>query len=373
MSDFYIGLMSGTSLDGIDAALVQFDANATSLIATNFEIFPDETKKAISASSSNPATPIETLGVLDAELGNLFAECSKNLLVNANLKPSEISAIGCHGLTLYHDPYGPIPFTLQIGDPNRIAEITGITTIADFRRRDIAAGGQGAPMVPGFHEAVFRCANETRVIVNIGGIANITVLPKQIDRPVFGFDTGPGNTFLDFWAKKHINTDFDKNGDWARTGKLHATLYKALRDDEYFSKSPPKSTGKEYFSPNWLEAKLAHITTTPSAEDTQNTLSELTAATICEAINLHVDDSDQILVCGGGAHNSHLLELIRRSAPCAVDSTNLVGFDPDWIEAMAFAWLGKMTLTGQAGNLPSVTGAKHPTILGGIYQGQNAR
>jgi anhydro-N-acetylmuramic acid kinase len=368
MQEFYIGLMSGTSLDGIDAALVDFSANQAQLVGFEYLPFPEDIQSAIQRLSKPDALiSLKEYGAMDARLGHLFADIVNTLLAKADMPASSVKAIGSHGLTVYHAPEIKFPFSLQIGDPNVIAELTGITTVADFRRRDIAAKGQGAPLVPAFHQAVFQHPNEHRCIVNIGGIANITVLPKHQSSAVIGFDTGPGNTLMDLWIKLHRNLPYDKNGAWAKTGNMDHNLVELLKQDAYFSSAPPKSTGKEYFSLPWIYQYFDAFSY--KAEDIQASLCFLTAITICDAIKEHAPTTERILICGGGIHNEYLLELIQQNIGCPVESTEQYGLHPDHVEAVAFAWLARQTLNNLPGNLKEVTGAIDSVILGGIYQG----
>ena len=385
MSELYIGLMSGTSLDGIDAALVDFENNKVRLVEFEYFPFPDDIQTTIQhLSKPDTLISLKEYGAMDTRLGRLFADTTNNLLVKANIPASSINAIGSHGLTIYHapdirlpktaevsrstgNPYARFPFSLQIGDPNIIAEQTGITTVADFRRRDIAACGQGAPLVPAFHQAVFQHPDEHRCIVNIGGIANITVLPKQQSAEVIGFDTGPGNTLMDLWIKLHRNLSYDKNGAWATTGKVNHDLVALLKQDTYFNTAPPKSTGKEYFSLPWVYQYFDAFSY--KAEDIQASLCFLTAITICDAIKRHAPATERLLICGGGMHNTYLLELIQQNIECPVESTERYGLHPDHVEAMAFAWLARQTLNNLPGNLKEVTGALNAVVLGGIYLG----
>ncbi|MGZ0078376.1 anhydro-N-acetylmuramic acid kinase [Methylomonas sp. YC3] len=368
MSELYIGLMSGTSVDGIDAGLVDFSNGKIQLVAFHYQPFPPELRQKIhKLSQANQPVLLTDYGSLDSQIGRLFGETVLTLLSNAQILASAIKAVGSHGQTVYHAPETANGFSLQIGDPNRIAEITGITTVADFRRRDIAVGGQGAPLVPAFHQAVFGDAAQARVIVNIGGIANITVLN---DKPVIGFDTGPGNGLMDWWCQKHCNQPYDRNGDWAAKGKAHLALLAALSDDDYFRLAPPKSTGKEYFSPAWLQQKLS-LFPDLEPEDIQATLCQFSADTIADAIRQYAPNTLQTLICGGGAHNGQLMKLLRKNLDMSVTSTAERGIDPDHVEAIAFAWLARQTLNNLPGNLCSVTGAATPVVLGGIYPGKN--
>ncbi len=365
----YLGLISGTSMDGIDAALVRFPTQGIELIATHSHPWPTPLQHDLQRLTTPGNNEIDQLGELDILSANEFATAAQTLLSNANIPNSAVAAIGSHGQTIRHRPDADHPFTLQIGDPNRIAELTGITTVADFRRRDMAAGGEGAPLVPAFHQTLFNRTGRCQCILNIGGIANITVLPPQEGETISGFDTGPGNCLLDSWAACHIHTPFDKNGAWAATGKIHPTLLEQMLADCYFSHPAPKSTGREYFSLEWLE-RLADQYPALAPADIQATLAALTAQSIGNAIKATAPDCEQLLVCGGGIHNPVLMKQLQQElAHCQIESTSHYGADPDWVEAIAFAWLARQTMLGLSGNLPSVTGAHHPVILGGIYQG----
>jgi len=371
--EFYAGLMSGTSLDGIDAALVSFEDTTIQLVENYYQPFSPQIRRNLQSVCFAKNAELARVGQLDTQLGILFAECALNLFQKAGIKPSAIKAIGSHGQTLYHDPYGNPPSTQSIGDPNRIAEITGVTTIADFRRRDLVLHGQGAPLVPAFHQAIFRNRKEDRAIVNIGGIANITKLPKDKTQKVIGFDTGPGNALIDYWSKLHLSTAYDENGEWAKSGRLNKALLELMLQDGYFFVPPPKSSGQEYFSADWLNNKLSKVSQSIPNQDIQTTLCHLSALTINNALRTYCGNIDLLLICGGGVHNAFLKDLIRDYADCEVQSTVVEGVDPDWVEAMAFAWLAKQTMEGRPGNLPEVTGAERPAILGGIYPGRNRK
>ncbi len=366
MSILYIGLMSGTSMDAVDAALVDFSSTPPKLIATQRAPLDAGLRTALLALCVPGTNEIERMMELDARLGEIFAETTLALLKKSGVSATDIQAIGSHGQTIRHQPGGAYPFSLQIGNPALIAERTGITTVADFRRADIAAGGQGAPLVPAFHNVVLRSSGHNRVVVNIGGIANITILPKDAKQPVTGFDTGPGNGLLDAWAERHLGKRMDEDGRFAASGKTHEGLLADLLSDSYFALAPPKSTGREHFNITWLDATL-QMHTGISAQDMQATLCELTAASIAQAIIGHAPRSSEVLICGGGVHNVYLMLRLRTHlSRCSVESTENYGISPDWMEAMAFAWLAKQTLEGKPGNLPSVTGAKHATVLGTI-------
>jgi anhydro-N-acetylmuramic acid kinase len=362
----YIGLMSGTSMDGVDAALVDLtEAGKASLIATHTEAIPAPLLEAVTALSQNRGTP-DDLGHCDHALGELFARTA-NALIRKKPKTGQVRAIGSHGQTIRHVPDGTNPFTLQLADPNIIAERTGITTVADLRRRDMAAGGQGAPLVPAFHHDVFGSQTEDRVLVNIGGIANISWLPAGSEAAGGGFDTGPGNGLMDSWTLRHLGEPYDRNGEWAASGQLNPQLLTQLLDEPYFARPVPKSTGKELFNSNWLEARLGHFPGVAPA-DVQRTLLELTALTILR----HLPEKRPLAlyICGGGARNIALMDRLRRLCEpenVSVSTTSELGIDPQWVEAAAFAWLAKQTMEGLAGNVPTVTGATGPRILGGIY------
>lgn len=368
MDELYVGLMSGTSLNGVDSVLLDLSTPHIKLLQTHNEPFSDDLYLALQDIITSQQTSLARLADIDHQLAVVYSQAVIQLLASADITPSRVRAIGSHGQTIYHQPDGPYHNSIQLGDPSYIAETTGICVVADLRRRDMAAGGQGAPMVPAFHASAFRNTEATRVIVNIGGIANITVLPQATNTPVIGFDTGPGNTLLDQWIKKHTGTAYDRDGTWSATGKIQDVLLTTLLTDPYFIKAPPKSTGREYFNLNWLENYLSDKTF--SAQDIQATLLELTCQTISQAIQTSAADAAQVFVCGGGAHNTRIMQrLAQLLTPVSVTTTATLGVEPEWVEAAAFAWLAKQTLHTQTGNLPSVTGARHPVVLGGIFPG----
>jgi len=363
----YVGLMSGTSLDGIDVVLVELNQPPRLIAAETYPLLP-ELRDQLLALCHPGDNEIERLGAVDRQLGLEFGKAVNTLLHAASIPHSAIRAIGSHGQTIRHRPPAPdqtYPFTLQIGDPTSIAQLTGITTVADFRRRDIAAGGHGAPLVPAFHRAVFGGAR-TRVIANIGGIANITGLFS--DGGIIGFDTGPGNTLLDSWIARHRGVTYDANGTWAASGIVVQPLLKSLLTDSYFAQPAPKSSGREHFNLAWLDSHIAGIATPIEPADVQATLAELTAASIAEAIASLPGAASEVFVCGGGAYNNHLM--VRLEAllhPRQLGSTAQLGISPEWVEATAFAWLAQQTLAGKPGNEPAVTGAENYCILGAIY------
>ncbi len=359
MSELYIGLMSGTSIDGIDAALVDFSQPYPKLVDSYYLAYETSFRKSILALCQPGENEINRLGEIDILLGKQFAAAALALLRKNQIENTQVKAIGCHGQTIRHHP--SLKFTLQIGDPNIIAAETGITTIADFRRRDIAWGGQGAPLVPAFHQAVFS-AERDRAIVNIGGIANVTLLSQN---KISGFDTGPGNTLLDAWAEKHLQQTQDTAGNWGKQGAIQKKLLTAMLEDSFFGQIPPKSTGREYFNLHWLE-QFSPANYQPI--DIQATLTELTAQSILNAIQPYFSIGE-ILICGGGFHNQFLIQRLCENGPTySIASTEKYGIHPDWVEATAFAWLAKQTLTRQPVNLMNVTGAKQASILGGVYQ-----
>ena len=364
MSALYIGLMSGTSMDGIDVALVDFLTDKPHVLATLSRPYPAELKQQLFDARKLSDEEVFRLDKLDHELGLLYAETIIELLQLEGVKAEEIIAIGSHGQTVRHRPHADRPFSLQLGNAETIAQQTGITTITDFRSADIEAGGEGAPLAPAFHAAMLSADDECRCVVNIGGIANLTLLPGTEQSEVSGYDTGPGNTLMDAWCLQYRNQPYDENGTWARSGKVIPELLQALLDDDYIRMLPPKSTGFEHFNLDWLQSYLQPAMT---AADVQATLCEFTATSITDAVKVCVPTCLHVLLCGGGVHNAFLVERITAQLPdCMVATTSAYGIDPDWMEAMTFAWLAKRTMEGEAGNLPSVTGARRPVVLGVI-------
>ncbi|PTX90993.1 anhydro-N-acetylmuramic acid kinase [Opitutus sp. ER46] len=367
MSDLFIGLMSGTSMDGIDAALVRFTPQAE-LVASHTLAFPAALRAELLALSRPGPDEIDRMGRADVALGRCFAAVVRELLAKAGVAPKDVRAIGSHGQTIRHRPDFKPAFTLQIGDPNVIAAETGIAVVADFRRKDMALGGQGAPLVPAFHAAIFGSAETDRVIVNIGGIGNVTVLPATPGAPILGFDTGPGNTLLDSWARRVLGQPLDVDGALAARGRVDAALLGRFLADPFFAKAAPKSTGPEYFSPEWLDQHLQAHGVVGEA-DVQATLVALTAETIVAAIRPLVRSrAPDLFICGGGAHNPVLMAALQRVlGEGRVQRTDALGVPVGWVEAMAFAWLAYQRLETLPGNCPGVTGARRPAVLGGLY------
>jgi len=365
MTQLFLGMISGTSMDAIDAALVDFDASPLRVVATSATAFDLTLKQRVAALIDVPdRVSLDEVGQLDVEVGRAFARAATALLQKARVDAGELSAIGSHGQTLRHRPDLPAPFTWQIGDPNVIAEMTGATVVGDFRRRDVAAGGQGAPLLPVFHDQVFRSDAEDRAIVNLGGIANITILKR--DSPVTGFDTGPANRLLDAWILLTEGRDFDADGAWAEQGTVDESLLRELLDEPYLRLPPPKSTGRELFNLPWLQKKLGLHTRQP--RDVQATLQRLTAVTVADAARQYAPGAS-LYICGGGAHNTALLKsLASLCAPHRVLRTDALGLDPDYVEAIAFAWFAKRTLEARTSSAGSVTGATGARILGGIFR-----
>ncbi|MDH5436997.1 MAG: anhydro-N-acetylmuramic acid kinase [Gammaproteobacteria bacterium] len=365
MSETYIGLMAGTSMDAIDAVIVDFSQPSLKLVASHSLAIPEDLKNKLIALCTPGDNEIDRMAQLDNQLGFLFANAVNQLLDSTGLSPSKINAIGSHGQTIRHTPNGDFPYTLQIGNPAVISEQTNITTIADFRRKDMAAGGQGAPLAPAFHNAVFRSNKQNRIALNIGGMANITILPADKNKAVTGFDTGPGNVLMDLWCMQHLNMPYDKDGQWAASGKTQNTLLKKFLADPYFKLAPPKSTGREHFNRGWLNSYSEIQNERP--EDIQATLCALTVETI--ALDIERNNTKQeIIVCGGGTHNRYLMtQLSKRLSDHSVKSSTEFGIEPNWVEAIAFAWLARQTRNNLPGNLPTVTGARHEAVLGAIY------
>lgn len=361
--EMYVGLMSGTSLDGVDAALVDL-SHRPALIGAEFVPYPKALRSRLIALHEPARNELEDAARLSIELSRHYAAAVVRLLARSRVSAAKIGAIGCHGQTVRHRP--EVGYTIQLGNPAWLAECTGITVVADFRSRDIAAGGQGAPLVPAFHAACFRSRSRHRAVVNVGGIANLTVLPPQ--GTVTGFDTGPGNILLDAWMRERFARDLDRGGELASRGEIIPTLLGQMLADAYFRLRPPKSTGRDRFNLAWLR-KFGVLRHAP--QDVQATLAEFTARSIANAINRFSPRTEEIYLCGGGVHNVDLVGRFSRLLPdIGIASTESLGIHPDWVEGMAFAWLARRALKHEPGNLATVTGAKGPRVLGAIYPGR---
>lgn len=369
-SNLFIGLLSGTSMDAIDAAIVDLSHNNVKIIETHSEPWPTKFRNRCLEIGTQGNCHLDEFGMLDAEAGKIFAEASLKLLKKAKLSKNDIRAIGSHGQTLRHGPRFPFPFSLQIGNPHVIAEMTKIMTVFDFRRRDIAVGGEGAPLAPGFHAVFFRDPLEDRAVINIGGISNITILPANFKQCILGFDVGPGNCLMDAWVEKHWHQTYDQNGEFAKKGKIITPLLEKCLADPYFDKKLPKSTGREYFNLDWLQHKInASHSLASIPEDVQRTLLALTVESLVLAIEDHASSTKQIFICGGGASNPFLMqELQNKLSPRKVTTTTELGIHADWVESALFAWLAKQTLEGLPGNCPSVTGANKSVPLGAVIK-----
>lgn len=366
-----IGLISGTSLDGIDCALVDVAGAKPTLVSARCTSYKPALRNELLALCATPQISLEKLGSLHIEVGRAFAACVNEILAVNGVARSEVSVVGSHGQTVYHRPDSQTPFSLQIGDPNSIAQLTGLTTVADFRGRDLAAGGQGAPVAPLLHRHCFASSEQTRMIVNAGGIANLTALHK--DGSALAFDTGPANVLMDYWIAKHRGAAFDADGAWAASGTVNPALLTELLAEPYLELPPPKSTGRELFNGAWLEERLRRVESTTgqpiSAQDVQATLLELTSQSIARAVKAE-SQSGAIYLCGGGAHNTALrLRLAQLCSGFSVESTDALGMAPDWVEAIAFAWMAQRRLEGTALDTAPFTGAGQAVVLGGIYSG----
>ncbi len=363
-SELFIGLMSGTSLDAVDAVVASINQSTVTLLHSHTRTIPSELREQILSISTDHPTPLSTIGLIDHKLGKLYANTVNELLKKAQLSADSITAIGNHGQTVCHQPTGESRFTIQLGDANLIAALTGIDTIADFRRIDIALGGQGAPLAPAFHRFLYPPRDSTTVVLNIGGIANITVIPPN--GHVTGFDTGPGNILMDAWCKRHLGQNYDHNAEWAGNGNLITTLLDRLLADAYLLRAPPKSTGREHYNLTWLESQNI---TSESPQDIQRTLCEFTALSIARQVQQYETGSGcEVLVCGGGAHNPLLMQQLQHYlTQWQIMPSSARGIPEDYMEAMAFAWLARQRVHNEPSNLPEVTGAKKQASLGVWY------
>jgi anhydro-N-acetylmuramic acid kinase len=357
----FIGLMSGTSLDGIDAVLMDFLGNANRVVGDAFIPYDDRLRAQLLALHQPYTGELHDAALLGNQLARMYALAVDELLRKTNIARQGISAIGCHGQTIRHRP--DAGYTIQLGSGALLAELTGITVVCDFRGRDIAAGGEGAPLVPAFHAAVFSDPSVHRVVVNIGGIANLSDLPPSGD--VRGFDTGPGNALMDAWIQRHLGKPFDKDGAWAQSGRPDEKLLNTLLAHDFFPRKPPKSTGRETFHLPWMEQ---YLTGRERPEDVQATLLALTATSIARSIRSYCAGATEVYLCGGGAQSGALIAVLKAMLPGVIIArTDALGIGADWVEACAFAWLAHQALRRQPGNLPAVTGARGLRILGAIY------
>lgn len=366
-TELYLGIMSGTSLDGVDTVIMDFSETSPRMIACGFTPMPEELRKSLASLCLRGEATLLELGELDNRLGRLYAQSAQDLLLSSGINAADIRAIGCHGQTVWHSPQGSYPFTMQIGDANVIAALTGITTVADFRRKDMAYGGQGAPLVPAFHQALFADPQQLTVVLNMGGISNISIL--QTGEPTRGYDTGPGNVLLDAWIERHLGDSYDKDARWAQQGHVDKTLLQHLLSEPFLAQAAPKSTGRELFSLAWLLAKLESFSDL-AAVDVQATLVEFTAVTIRdELLKLPATQQSKVLLaCGGGAKNPLLMTRLKDMLPdWTLGTTTASGLDIDYVEAAAFAWLAHQRIHNLPGNVPEVTGATQAVSLGVIY------
>jgi anhydro-N-acetylmuramic acid kinase len=365
----FIGLMSGTSLDGADAVLVAFDGDVPRLLAAATAPFDDALRSELLALQRSGPDELHRAALAAQALVDLYAGLAREVCLAAGVERSDVAAIGAHGQTVRHRP--DLGYTIQINAPTRLAEATGIAVVADFRSRDVAAGGQGAPLVPAFHDALFRRPDRHRVVLNLGGMSNVTDLPRDVARPVRGWDCGPGNVLVDGWIAAQRGARFDRDGAWAAQGRVSDALLAALESEPWFALPPPKSTGRDLFDCAWLEARLASFEAIEPV-DVQATLAELTARVIADSVLTHAGRPDELIVCGGGAYNA---DLLRRLRAAFGDSVNVLpssdpacgAIAPEHVEALAFAWLAMRCVTGQPGNLPAVTGASGLRVLGAIH------
>ncbi len=365
MSNLYIGLMSGTSLDGVDGVVLDCAAASPVVLQHAYAPFTPALSAELLALNSTGPDELHRASLAANTLARLYAQVVADLLARAGMMPAAVAAIGAHGQTVRHRPqeFDGTGYTLQLNNPALLAELTGIDVVADFRSRDVAAGGQGAPLVPAFHRAVFGRPDEVVAVLNVGGISNLTVLGPD----VLGFDCGPGNALMDGWCRQHTGQAFDAGGAWAASGTVHDGLLNALLDEPYFAKTPPKSTGRDLFNSHWLATRLARFPQV-AAVDVQATLTELTASTCASSLLRHGPHSRHLMVCGGGALNTHLMRRLQARLPATqVSSSQAHGLPPLQVEAAAFAWLARMAMRRETASLKSVTGAQGARILGGIY------
>jgi anhydro-N-acetylmuramic acid kinase len=369
MADLFIGLMSGTSLDGVDGVLVDFGTAPLSVRAHASAALAPALKAELLALNQPGHNELHRAALAANALMRVYADVVAQLLSAASATPSQITAIGAHGQTVRHQPqlHDGTGYTLQLASPALLAELTGIDVVADFRSRDVAAGGQGAPLVPAFHQAMFGKAGQTVAVLNIGGMANLTVLGPALAEDVLGFDSGPGNALMDAWCQQHCGLPFDADGGWAASGRVHAGLLNTLLAEPFFALPPPKSTGRDLFNPDWLERQLKSFDEVAPV-DVQATLTELTASTCASCVRMYGFDSEQLIVCGGGTLNAHLMARLQALLPnTVVTHSDAHGLPSQQVEATAFAWLARKTIRREALNLKSITGTQGARVLGAVY------
>lgn len=366
----FIGLISGTSADGIDAVAADLSDGQFKITAFNTYPYPDELSEQLQPLlDAERDVDLNTLGLLDAKIGDAFADAARQIIRAADWNAADVTAIGSHGQTIIHGPDAKPPYSLQLGDANRIAFQMGIPVVADFRRADLAAGGQAAPYAPLIHNALFRSTEVNQAVVNIGGIANVSWLPAKADAPVLGFDSGPANCLMNAWCREHLHQPFDDQGQWAASGNVQTPLLENWLTDEYLKRPSPKSTGREYFTLSWLRKKTPNLSSY-QPQDIQATLLELTTVSIRDAIHA-CGQAKKVIICGGGAHNLRLLQSLSDAMPdTTVTTTDSLGISPDAIEALLFAWLAKQRLQHHLIDTRSITGASQPVLLGNLFQSQ---
>lgn len=356
--------MSGTSVDAIDAVLMDFSQSNTHIVSSYSQTISTKLRNDINSLIAAKQLPQE-IEKIDTQFAEISCQAITHLLKQSSIGAKQVSAIGSHGQTVFHDPKGIPPVSIQIGDPKVIADTTGIITIGNLRQADIDAGGQGAPLACIYHAEVLQSTTEERVVLNLGGIANVTKLSKDKNERIIGFDTGPANTLMDTWIQKHLNKPFDKDGNWAQSGKTNLTLLEKMLEDHYFSQLPPKSIGREHFNLEWIQHQLDAYGSSVSIEDVQATLLALTVHSVADSIETWCPQTEKILLCGGGSENKFLVQHLENILKGKIiQHTNDYNAPTTWMEAMAFAWLAKLHLENLPGNIPSVTGADKPVTLG---------
>ncbi len=367
MSELFVGLMSGTSVDAIDAVLMDFSKSNTHILSSYSQSIPKKLRSEINVLIDACQHP-KNFSSIDKQFAETSFEAVKQLLKQANVSADNVIAIGSHGQTVFHDPKGVPPVSIQIGSPQIIASLSKIPTVGNLRQADIDAGGEGAPLASAYHAETLQSINEERVVLNLGGIANITKLPSKKDEPIIGFDTGPANTLMDSWAQKHLSQPFDQDGDWARSGSIDSELLELMLKDKYFSMMPPKSTGREHFNHEWIQHYINDYNTAIAPENIQATLLALTTHTITDSMEMWCPQTKKVLLCGGGSENKYLVEQLQNKLEgIPIQKTSDYEVPSKWMEAMAFAWLAKQRIENKVGNIPSVTGANKPVILGEYF------